>query len=108
MIKRIAKSLELSKGDIDWDYAFLQRLPAFAKADPENTLLSIKNYFLDSNNNLNLRHKTPILRQEEVKGALDIIYKNKNSGLKQEVEKLINVLIEKGSSVFWDLKGVLE
>ena len=93
---------------MDWDYAFLKRLPAFAKADPENTLLAVKNYFLDIDDNLNLRHKMPILRQEEVKGALDIIYKNKNSGLKQEVEKLINVLIEKGSSVFWDLKGVLE
>ena len=50
----------------------------------------------------------PILRQEEVKGALDIVYKNKNNELKQEVEKLINILIEKGSSVFWDLKDVLE
>lgn len=39
---------------------------------------------------------------------LDVIYKNKNSELKQEVKKLINILIEKGSSAFWDLKGVLK
>ena len=38
----------------------------------------------------------------------NIVYKNKNNELKQEVKKLINILIEKGSSVFWDLKVVID
>jgi hypothetical protein len=42
----------------------------------------------------------------ELKDALEIIVKKE--GMKECVENLISDLIEKGSSVFWGLKSVLE
>jgi hypothetical protein len=43
----------------------------------------------------------------EIKQSLEIIYKNGNDSIKQKVVDLINSLIDKGSSMFWGLKDVI-
>ena len=108
VVSKIAKTIEKSEGDIDWDYGFIQRLPDFAKKDPQNTLSIIGNYFLNKDKNLNQHRNLPIFHiDEEIKEALDIIYKE-NNVLEPKVKELINLLIEKGSNAFWGLKDVIE
>ena len=63
---------------------------------------------LCSNDDLNEHRQAPIIYQDGIKKSLDIIYKKGDNGLKQKVEDLINILIEKGSSTYWVLKDVLK
>lgn len=108
VIEKIAQTLKKSDGNIDWDYGLLKRMPIFAKKNGEETLKVILNFLLDSKNNLNQKTHTPFLSQQEIKEAMKIIYENGNKKLKQKITDLINILIEKGSSIFWELKEILK
>jgi hypothetical protein len=106
--KKISETLKKSDGVIDWDYGLTRRLSIFAGINGETTFEIITNYLLDSKNDLNQNQPyAPHLYEAEVRNALDIIYKNGDSKLKQKVTGLINTLIEKGSSRFWHLKEVI-
>ena len=106
VVKNLAITLKRSEGNIDWDYGLTRRLKAFAEIDPTNTLELIQ-YFLLHNGELNTHRRVPLFSiDSEIKEALEIIYKNNR--LKSEVEKLVNTLIEKGSSLFWGLKEVIK
>ncbi len=109
-IEKIAETLKKSDGDIVWDYGLLKRLPIFAEKNGEKTLEIISSYLLDSENknNLNQNRRSPLLYKDEVKEAMQIIYDNGNKKTKQEVTNLINILIEKGNSMFWDLEEIIE
>jgi len=107
VIEKTAETLKKSDGDIDWDYGLLRRLPSFAEKKGEKTLEIITSYLLNSKNELNQNRRAPLLYQTEIKEALDIIYKSGDQSVKQKVIDLINILIEKGSSMFWGLKEVI-
>jgi hypothetical protein len=107
VIEKITETLKKSDGDIDWDYGLLRRLPSFAEKKGEKTLEIIASYLLNSKKELNQNRRAPLLYDAEIKEALKIIYKNGNDAIKQKVTDLINMLIEKGSSMFWDLKEVI-
>lgn len=102
--KNLALSLKKSNGEIDWDYGLMQRIKVFAEIDPTNALVIITNLLL-LDDELNPNRRAYFGADSEIKKALTIIYKNDT--LKPKVEELINALIEKGSSAFWDLKDVL-
>lgn len=104
---RMAKTMSKSSGLIDWDYGLMKRLPALAGKDNVNTILIIKNYLLDASGNLNPDRKGWGLHTEEIKQALEIIYKDGDTDEKRQVEELINTLIDKGSSTYWGLKDIL-
>ncbi|MHA1660647.1 MAG: hypothetical protein ACTSUT_16170, partial [Promethearchaeota archaeon] len=107
VVEKIAETLKKSDGDIDWDYGLIQRLVKFAKIDPNNTLLIIKSYLLDKNGDLNQNRRIPMFSiDKEIKEALGIIYQKPD--LKQEISRLINQLVQKGSSLFWGLESILE
>ncbi len=106
VIEKMADTLKKSNGDIEWDYNLTRRLPIFAEKNSEKTLEIITSYLLDSSgNNLNPNRKTPFLYGDEIKESLKIIYKSE--ALRPRVTSLINTLIEKGSSIFWDFKEVI-
>ena len=108
VIGRIAETLKKSNGDINWDYGLMRRLPIFAEKDGSKTLEIITNFLLDSSGNLNQNRRAPLFSiDNEIKEALDVIYKNGDLSMKQKVTDLVNLLIEKGSSTFWGLKDVL-
>jgi len=107
VVKKIAQTLKKSDGDIDWDYGLLGRLPIFAKKNGNETLEIISSYLLNSKNNLNQNRRALFLDQHEIKEALDIIYKNGSIPIRQKITALINTLIEKGSSMFWNLKEII-
>lgn len=105
--KNLATTLEKTSGQIDWDYGFLRRLPIFAEKDGPATIKIISNYFLDKNQDINKNHVASAIHQNEIRNALEIIYRNGNSDSKKKVTSLVNLLIEKGSTPFWGFKTVL-
>jgi len=106
IIKNLSLTLEKSEGEIDWDYGLTRRVKVFAEIDPVNTLEVIRDFLLHDGE-LNSHRRVPLFSiDSEIKEALEIIYKT--DALKPKVEELINLLIEKGSSVFWGLKEVLK
>ena len=106
IIKNLAPTLEKSEGEIDWDYGMTRRIKTFAEIDPTNTLEVIRHFLLHGGE-LNSHRRAPLFSiDSELKEALEIIYKT--DALKPKVEELINLLIEKGSSVFWGLKDILK
>lgn len=108
VIERISESLKKANGNINWDYGLMKRLPIFAEKDPDRTLEIINNFLLDSTANLNQHRRAPLFSiDNEIKEALDVVYKNGDDTMKQKVVDLVNLLIEKGSSTFWGLKDVL-
>ena len=106
IIKNLSLTLEKSEGEIDWDYGLTRRVKVFAEIEPVNTLEVIRHFLLHGGE-LNSHRRVPLFSiDSEIKEALEIIYKT--DALKPKVEELINLLIEKGSSVFWGLKDVLK
>lgn len=106
IVKNLVVVMEKSEGEVDWDYGLTRRIKVFAEIDPENTLKVIKNFLLHDGE-LNSHRRAPLFSiDSEIKDALEIIYKTDT--LKLVVEELINLLIEKGSSVFWGLKEVVK
>jgi len=108
VIERIVMTLKKSDGDIDRDYGLLKRLPILAGKNSVKTLEIILSYLLDSKNNLNQNRRAPIMYEGEIQESLKIIYTNGDKELKEKVVSLINILIEKGGSMFWGLKDVIK
>lgn len=109
VIEQVAKTLVKSNGDIDWDYGLMRRLPIFAEKNGEKTLEIIHHFLLDSTGNLNQNRRAPLFSLDnEIKQSLGVIYKASDAVMKRKVVDLINSLIEKGSSMFWGLKSILE
>ncbi len=108
VIEKIFRTLEQSDGAVDCDYGLLKRLPVFAEKNGDKTLKIISSYLLDSNKNLNQNRRAPLLHQDEIKAAMEIVYKNGDTEIKKKIANLINMLIKKGSSMFWELKSILE
>lgn len=106
-IRNIARTFRRTNGKINWDYGFLKRLPAFARADSIETLEAITYYLLDFDGKLNPNRHSPLYFDKEIKDALKYIYKSDSKQLKQKVIELINNLISLGGQVFWDLEEII-
>lgn len=107
IIPRIAKTLKISGGDIDWEYGLTKRLPIFAIIDAKNTIDIIKNFLLDKEGKLNQNRRAPLfVVDNEIKDALDIIYKK--GELKSEIIELIDSLLIQGNRTFWGLKEIVK
>lgn len=106
--EKMALTLDKSDGKIEWEYALMKRLPALAEKDGDHTLKIIKNILLDKKEKLNKNLQMPITEMGQIKQALDAIYKKGDGEIKEKIKNLINVLIEKGSSMFWGLKEIID
>ena len=105
VLERISKTLEISNGDIEWEYGLMGRLLKFAEIDPEIVLTIIRIYLLGANDDLNPLRDPWGLHVDQIKVVLAVICKV--DGYRQKVEKLIDILIDRGSNRFWTLKDVL-
>lgn len=102
----IKKTLEKSKGGINWDYGLIKSLPTLAEQAPEETYEILKIYLLDQyENKPEFRNSVYI---DDFLAAFDVLYKNGDSNIKSKIHNLISELILKGSSRFWKLKEVIE
>ncbi|MDD2785677.1 MAG: hypothetical protein PHS79_02160 [Patescibacteria group bacterium] len=107
VIQNLVKTLQKSNGNLDWNYGLLKRLPTYSEVDPEGAFEIIHYYLLDSENNLTTNGRMSITEDHEIKVALSKIYKAGDEILKQNISGMIDILILKGSSKFWYLKGIL-
>lgn len=98
------RTLEKSKGEINWDYGLIKSLPILAEQAPEETLKILKAYLLEHCLNKPESFRNSIYVDDFVT-AFNILYKN--SDTKSAIYDLINELILKGGSRFWKLKEVI-
>lgn len=98
------RTLEKSKGEINWDYGLIKSLPVLAEQAPEETLKILKAYLLDHCLNKPESFRNSIYVDDFVT-AFNSLYKN--SATKSAIYDLINELILKGGSRFWKLKEVI-
>lgn len=109
VIDRIHQTLRVSNGNIEWDYGLMKRLPIFSKKNGDKTLEIITYFLLDSTSNLNPNRGVPMFSiEDEIKKSLDLIYRAGDEATKKKVVDFINLLIEKGSNLFWGLKEIIE
>ena len=100
----LQKSLEKSGGDIEWEHNVIKVLPAFAEVAPEETLKILELYLMYQASVVGYFGYSDYI--DSISMALKILWAKLET--KIGVEKLINDLLVKGSSRFWDLKKVLE
>lgn len=103
LIDMMAKTLEKSKGRVEWDYGTMARLDKFAKVDPEKTLIILEKYLIDGIYGDREDRKWFYLDDAKIAVFKDL-YKSKPT----ETKALINKLSEKGGRTFWPLKDIVE
>ncbi len=102
LTEMMAKTLEKSHGQLEWDYGTQARMDKFAEADPENALLILEKYLLEGI--LGDSGKKWFYVDDEKVTVFKILYRAKP----EETTALINQLLEKGGRTFWPLKDVIE
>lgn len=98
----MAKTVEKSQGQLEWDYGTLAKMDEFAKADPASALLILGKYLLEGI--LGDAGKNWFYVDDEKVAVFRTLYQAKPD----ETTALINQLLEKGGRTFWPLKDVIE
>jgi len=105
LARRVRKTLEKTKGYVEWEYGLMRSLAAFAKEAPEDTLAILRAHLLEE-----VAKREPIRTwlhmDNEVFDAFKELYKNEAT--KEGVRALINDLLPYRNGLFWGLKSVLE
>lgn len=101
------KTLEKSKGILDWELGLMKTIEQLAKEAPEDTLEIVRLYLLEGGIRGENR-RIPLHVDNEWHKAFEALYNNPDKKVKQGVSDLINELIKEGGSSFWGLKSVLE
>lgn len=98
IVKRLAQSLEISGGEIDWDYGLAQKLPDFARVAPSETLSILHSYLLGKRN----PDRRWVFVDDKLKSAFEILLEN--SDTRPETLSLINdLLTTPNSRQYWEL-----
>lgn len=105
LAQRVRKTLEKTKGYIEWERGLMRSLVTFAKKAPEDTLAILRAHLLEEV----AKHEpigTRLYVDNEVFDAFKELYKNKTT--KDGVRTLINNLLPYRNGLFWGLKSVLK
>jgi len=104
LAERVKKTLEKTKGVLDWHYGLLKSLVHFAKEAPAETLEIVRYFLLEGWIRGNARRRPPYLHNEWIE-TLKILYQNPQT--KSDAYILIDELIREGGSTFWNLKEIV-
>ncbi len=99
------RTLEKTRGVIDWDYNLQQSLPVFVKVAPQDTLAILRLYLLDYLSQ-KMEHQGYFHLDDEITEVFEALYNNPDT--KQGVYDLIDALLPRGNGAFWKLKDVLK
>lgn len=105
LAQRVRKTLEKTKGYIEWEYGLMRSLAAFAKEAPEDTLAILRAHLLEEV----AKHEPQrawLHIDNEVLEAFKMLYENLQT--KEGVRVLINDLLPYRNGLFWGLKSVLD
>lgn len=102
---KTAKTLRTIGGEFKWEYGLVKSIEKMATEAPKESLEILKNRFLLAVEN---KKRTFYIREDkEWYNAFEILYKNVDKSISEEVYQLINKLIEMGGKVFWDLENIV-
>lgn len=106
LAQHVRRTLEKTKGYIEWDYGLMSLLPIFAKEAPEDTLAILRAHLLEEI----ARHEPPRTWRLHVDAELIDIFKTiyEHPSTKEGVRTLINDLLSYRNGLFWGLKSVLD
>lgn len=104
LANHIKRTLEITNGELEWDYGLQKTIVKLAEANPEDTLEIIRMSLLEYGVRKAKKHR-PIFFETEWSLALAILYQNQNT--KDGTYKLIDDLIREGGSPFWVLKEIV-
>lgn len=100
----INKTLEKTKGTLDWDYGLTKSIVKLAENDPEDTLAIARLYLLEGA--VRGSEQPPFFDvDDQWVEALQVLYRNPST--KSGTERLIAQLIQDGGNLFWKLKKVI-
>lgn len=102
----IAQTLDVTGGELAWDYELTKSIEKLAAEAPEDTLVILEKHFLWLIENE--RHFFPIRDDKEWYGAFKILHESGVKGIADSTYSLINRLIEKGGRQFWILEEIVK
>ena len=102
---KVRKTLEKTKGLLNWNRGLIEIVVLLAQKAPEDTLVIARQYLLEGGVRGNARRRPFCLDDEWIK-AFEILYKNQKTKL--GIETLINELVREGGDVFYSLKNTLK
>jgi len=105
LAEHLRKAMEVTKGELTWDYGLTKSIITLAKNAPSDTLEILKLLLLESG----VRSKrllVPFSVENERFEAFKILYANPKT--KNGVYMLINDLIREGGSMFWKLEEIVK
>lgn len=99
------KTLEKTKGYVEWEYGLMRSLSTFTKEAPEDTLVILRAHLLEEV----AKHepvRTWLHMDAEIYDTFKELYKNEAT--KEGVRILIDNLLPYRNGMFWGLKTILE
>ncbi len=105
LAERVRKTLEKTKGKLDWDYGLNKNALQLAQNAPADTLVISRLMFLDGGIRINQQRRLFDFDQDWIE-VFRVLYENPDT--KDGTYKLINDLILEGGSLFWGLKSIIE
>lgn len=104
LAEHIKMTLEKSHGDIEWDHGFTQIIEELVAVAPEAFVSIARSYLLEGAIKKG-RFMRPMRYDQQWFTVFSTLYKN--SETRTATITLINELIEKGGSDYWELKKVI-
>jgi hypothetical protein len=104
LAERIKVTLEKSHGDIEWDHGFTQIVEELVAVAPVEFVSIARSYLLEGAVKQQ-RYMRPMRYESQWFTVFTTLYKNEET--KVATLALINELLEKGGSDYWELKKVI-
>jgi hypothetical protein len=102
--KNMNKTLEKTKGVLEWDYGLSKNIEKLAEASPEDTL-KIAEYHIYNAGVQNKENRKYMHLDENWHEAFKILYNNKST--KEGAKLLISNLMRDGGRTFWRLEDII-
>ncbi|MBW3569394.1 hypothetical protein KY385_04655 [Candidatus Parcubacteria bacterium] len=103
----IKRTLEVTGGELDWDYGLQKNVVNLAESSPKDTLDILRWSLLEFGVRKEAKRR-PIFFETEWYEAFAILYKNQGEDIRNSTYELIDDLIREGGSQFWPLKKIIE
>lgn len=107
LANRTKRTLEKSKGVLDWEYGMMKSMPDFIKVTPEDALAMLQHYIEATLAGEQARRGWFYVDGELVQMFKEL-YTNTTPELKRATYDLVNSLVRRGGSQFWSLRDALK
>jgi hypothetical protein len=106
LAEHIRKTLEKTKGFLDWDYVLVRSIVQLAQKAPEEILAIARLYLLEGSLRTKQHHRISMHINKEWLETFRVLHNN--SATREGTYVLIDDLIREGGRMFWILKDALQ